>query len=270
MKTKAPLNRVHFLHRTLFNPTNPVSFNIIGAGGTGSHLALALARVDYALVALGNAGLHCTVYDHDCIDTPNFGRSEFNQNYNGINKAVAVVTHINRCFGTNWKAVPLRFENLDNTVNAKSRCANITVSCVDSVDARFHLADTLKTLRPSWEYGRDIPYYWMDFGNTQYTGQAIFSTLEEINQPDSKIYTPIGRLPLVTEEFSDLLKDAKSEDEKPSCSIFDSLSQQSLFINSALANYGGSFIQELLTTGMTGNRGFFMNLKDFKSEPLKV
>jgi len=36
--------KVHFVHPYLVNPTNPISVNVIGAGGTGSHLVAALGK----------------------------------------------------------------------------------------------------------------------------------------------------------------------------------------------------------------------------------
>ena len=47
---------VHFTDNYLPNPTNPISVNLIGAGGTGSKVLTALMEINESLIALGHAG----------------------------------------------------------------------------------------------------------------------------------------------------------------------------------------------------------------------
>ncbi|WP_316848699.1 hypothetical protein [Pedobacter agri] len=42
----AAKKRVHIVYPYLISPTNPVSVNLIGAGGTGSQMLTALARIN--------------------------------------------------------------------------------------------------------------------------------------------------------------------------------------------------------------------------------
>lgn len=44
--------KLHFTDNHLLNPTNPVTVNLIGAGGTGSQVLTALARMNHALTEL--------------------------------------------------------------------------------------------------------------------------------------------------------------------------------------------------------------------------
>ena len=46
--------------------------------------------------------------------------------------------------------------------------------------------------------------------------------------------------------------------------------QQDLFINSTLAQMGSSLLWNLFRNGMTENRGFFLNLKNFQSQSIKL
>ncbi len=48
---------VHFTDKYLLSPTNPIVVNLIGAGGTGSQVLTALARMNHALIALDHPGL---------------------------------------------------------------------------------------------------------------------------------------------------------------------------------------------------------------------
>ena len=49
MKLQTPM---HYADNYLINPSNPITVNLIGAGGTGSHVLTALSKMNYSLVAL--------------------------------------------------------------------------------------------------------------------------------------------------------------------------------------------------------------------------
>ena len=262
-------SRVHFVDSYLLNPTNPITVNLIGAGGTGSHMLHVLARTNFALTTLGMAGLQVNVFDPDIVETPNLGRAELNENYIGLNKAVALVAHINWSYGTNWKAVPETFQTQQFCTVSENCSANLTICCVDTVKARFAIAEILSSINKGSHYKRDKPMYYIDFGNNKYTGQVMLSTVGIIDQPHSEKFMPVNYLPPITEEYADLLNSAKPEPDASSCSLLESLNKQSLFINSSLANLGGALIDQMLQ-GVLHYRGFFLNLENFKCEPIAV
>jgi len=109
----------------------------------------------------------------------------------------------------------------------------------------------------------------MDFGNSRHTGQAVLATIGAIKQPASKKFIPVGSLPFPTVEFKELFEAAK-EDNTPSCSLAEALIRQDLFINPSLADLGGSVLWQLLREGVIENKGFFLNLRTLKAQPLKV
>ena len=98
------MKKIHYTDNYLLSPHHPVSVHVIGAGGTGSQVATNLARMDMALRALGHPGLHVTVFDPDTVSEANIGRQLFSESEIGLNKAVALVTRINRFFGSTWVA----------------------------------------------------------------------------------------------------------------------------------------------------------------------
>jgi hypothetical protein len=75
---------------------------------------------------------------------------------------------------------------------------------------------------------------------------------------------------ILSYEFGELLKISEAEDNTPSCSLAEALEKQDLFINSTLAQMGSSLLWSLFRNGMTENRGFFLNLKEFKTQPIKL
>ena len=262
--------KAHFVHSYLLNPTNPITVNLIGAGGTGSHMLHALARINFKLLTLGKAGLKVNVFDPDTIETPNLGRAEFNGNFIGINKAVAIVAHINRSYGTGWKAVPESYQPFSLQTIPENRKANLTICCVDNVQARFEIVDLLRALSLSSAAYRDESLYCLDFGNGKFTGQLVLSTVKDIRQSESKKFEPVGTLPFLTEEYAELLGEDPQLTDSPSCSLMQALDKQSLFVNSTLANLGGALIDQMLDNGLITNRGFFINLETFRTEPIAI
>lgn len=261
---------VHFTDNDLLNPTNPITVNLIGAGGTGSQVLMALARMNHALTELNHVGLSVRLWDDDLITEANLGRQLFAESELGLHKSVALINRINRFFGTNWKAETQKFEK-----NGLGRLQNnmqsaIYISCVDNVKSRFEIADILNELKEGRRLYRNQGKYWIDFGNSQHSGQVLLSTIGEIQQPNSEKYETVENLPFITEEFGELLKISELEDDTPSCSLAEALEKQDLFINSTLTQMGSSLLWNLFRNGMTENRGFFLNLKNFHSQPIKL
>jgi len=261
--------KVHFTDNHLINPTNPIAVNVIGAGGTGSKLIIALLEMNHSLIELGHAGLFVRLWDDDVITNANLGRQRFAECETGLYKSVALINRANRWAGTNWKAESRKFEkdSLDRLPDNVG--ASIYISCVDSVKSRFEIADILGRLSNGKAYS-NRPRYWLDFGNSQHTGQVLLSTIGTIKQPNSQKYETVASLPMVTEEFGELLKQSEQQDNTPSCSLAEALEKQDLYINSSLVQMGCSLLWGLFRNGLTPYRGFFHNLKDFRTHPIKV
>lgn len=265
---KQQKTKVHFIDAYLLNPANPLTINLIGAGGTGSHMLTALLKINIALNALQRPGLSVRVFDDDIITPANKGRQLFADAEVGLHKAAALVNRVNKFAGTNWKAMLLQY-NLKNFRQIHQYKAHITISCVDKVQPRFDIAEILKKQAKTNFHNRDKACYWMDFGNSRHTGQVILSTVTKTAQPKSRKFLPVAELSQPTDEFRDLFEAVKGDDT-PSCSVAEALLKQDLFINPALADLGGSILWQALSEGMIQNRGFFLNLRTLQSQPLKV
>lgn len=259
---------VHFTHNYLLNPTNPITINLIGAGGTGSHMLTALAKMSHSLIGLGHPGFNVQLWDDDTVTEANRGRQLFAQSEVGLQKCDVLIGRVNRFFGTNWKAINRRFSTRSRASLENVR-ANIYISCVDTVSARYEIARVLTALSKGYNPDRDLPLYWIDTGNSRHTGQAILATIGKVEQPKSKLYRPVSELPFVTTEFGHLFSQAEETNE-PSCSTAEALAKQELFINPAIADLSASLLWQLFREGMIENRGFFLNLKDLTSQPLKA
>ena len=257
---------VHFTDAYLLNPTNPITINLIGAGGTGSQMLTALSRINHSLLALGHPGLYLRLFDDDIVTTANLGRQLFATSELGSHKSAALIARVNRFFGTNWKSYSCKYDQHLNDVDELT--ANMTITCVDTAKGRFEIADILSTL-PTQSHGPNCPIYWMDLGNSRHTGQVFLSTIKTVQQPKSKLFLPVPNLPAITTEFAHLLMSA-DDSNQPSCSLSEAITKQDLFINSAISTFGASLLWNLFREGMIHYRGFFMNLKQYSSNPIAI
>lgn len=263
------MKKIHFTDRYLLNPRHPVTVFVIGAGGTGSQVITNLARMSMALEALGHPGLHVTVFDPDTVSQANIGRQLFSETELGLNKAVSLVTRINRFFGYAWKAEPKSFPVRKTADNDTPGTANIIITCTDSIRSRLSLWKFLKSIRKVNLNDYLDPIYWMDFGNTQTKGQIIIGTIrEKIPQPSSQEYIPLPRMNVITEEVN--YAKIKEEDSGPSCSLAEALEKQDLFINSVLAHIGCDLLWKMFREGKTLHRGAYVNLDTLKVTPIPV
>jgi PRTRC genetic system ThiF family protein len=262
MKTEKSIEqkpKMHFTDAYLLNPTHPITINVAGCGGTGSQVLTALARINHTLIALGHTGLHVTAFDPDIVTEANLGRQLFSVSDAGLNKAVVLTSRINRFFSLGWEAVPDIY---------RREAAYILITCTDTVKSRIEIAKTLSKKQQDYHSPFAKRMYWLDFGNMQHTGQVILGTFGEIPQPQSNKYTPIGKLPCVTECF-DLTK-IDEKDGTPSCSLAEAIDKQDLFINSTLANIGSKLLWKLFREGMTNQRGAFLNMGMMKMNPIVI
>lgn len=267
---KTAKTNIHFLDNYLLSPTNPIRVNVIGAGGTGSKFMTTLMEINHSLLELDHPGLDVHLWDDDIITASNIGRQRFAESERNLYKSQAIINRLNRWAGTNWKAETRKFNRDADGKIPDYAGASIYVSCTDTVASRIEISEILNLLSKEYGYHRDAGKYWLDLGNTKFSGQGILSTIGKIEQPTSKKFKTVATLPSIIEEYGTVMQNLEQEDDTPSCSLAESLSKQDLFINSTIAHLGGSLLWNLLKTGMTENRGFFLNLQNFKSQPITV
>lgn len=263
------MNKIHYTDAYLLSPQHPVTIFVIGAGGTGSQVITNLARMNMALQAMGHPGLHITVFDPDIVTEANIGRQLFSESELGENKAIALVTRINRFFGYTWSAenccYPLRRSRSKNNL----MLANIIITCTDNVRSRLDLWQFLRNHRKINLNNEKTPIYWMDFGNTQNTGQVLIGNIRnKISQPTSDKYIPMPKMNVITEEVS--YSTIEEKDSGPSCSLAEALRKQDLFINSMLSQVGCNILWKMFKEGRTMHRGAYVNLNTLRVNPIPV
>lgn len=256
----------HYTEAYLLAPLHPVTVTLVGCGGTGSQMLNNLARIHVALKALGHPGIHVTAWDNDEVTEANLGRQLFAPSELGLNKAVALITRINRFYGLQWQAQP---EFLEIT-NAKLT-GNILITAVDKVATRIEIGKlyTLKSILNQKVFRtEERNYYWMDLGNSKTSGQVILGSRGPIEQP-KKVVNTVSSLPCITAIYPDLKKH-EDKDDTPSCSLAEALTKQDLFINSILAQYGANLIWKMFREVKIQFHGIYLNLETMNTNPLKV
>ena len=252
------MKTVHFTEPYLLNPQHEVTIALIGAGGTGSQVLTCLARMDAALKALNHPGLFVTTYDPDVVTTANRGRQLFTESDTGLNKAECLTTRINRFFGTSWEGVDGSYDGAP---------ANVIITCTDNIASRLYVEQVMIEKQETHIRPYLKKLYWLDFGNTRSSGQAILGS-KEIKQPASEKYCTVGSLTFATKQFD--YSQINEEGSGPSCSLAEALTKQDLFINSTLAQLGCGLLWKLFREGLIEYRGLFLNMNTMKVNPISV
>ncbi|MGF6383409.1 PRTRC genetic system ThiF family protein [Paraburkholderia atlantica] len=226
---------------------------VVGAGGTGSAVLPALARLHHAMIELGQpGGIECTVYDDDTVSPTNVGRQGFYPNDVGSYKASLIVNRLNMLMGTNWRAVTQRLNGRTALFNV-----DLVIGCVDTRAARKAILDTV---------GETHAYY-LDCGNDTDRGQVVLGQ----TMPRCQRKASPDRLPHVGDLFPDLVDPSKdADDDTPSCSMADALRKQSLVINSAIAVQAFNLLWTLFRTGSLKYSGVFVNLATGRTNPIPI
>ena len=248
--------KTHYIAEYFKSPQHPIHVTLIGLGGTGSQVLSALAKMHISLQALNHPGLYVTAYDDDIVTEANIARQLYTLSDIGINKAVISIQRVNRFFNLGWQSVPEKFDNRVKEVG------NIIITCVDTAKGRLEIDKVIHSERNSNFTTR--PYYWLDYGNLQKTGQVVLGTVGEIKQPTDGI----ASLQSITEMFDLTL--VNEENQGPSCSLVEALEKQDLFINSTLANLGANLLWNLFREGQINFHGLFLNLKSLKVNPIPI
>lgn len=245
------------MHKLSFHlqGNSPIKIVVVGCGGNGSSILLALPYLHQALRAWNPdaAGLHVCVIDGDTVSETNCVRQPFTRNEIGLNKATVLVSRVNLFWGLGWEAHPVHL-TIENSKVLES--ANFVIGCVDSKQGR----DVIQKACASLHYG--IPDYWLDLGNSSHTGQFI------LGQPKSA--RRVGRLNTVAELYPESVDMSTPEDDLPNCSAEEALYRQAPFINQTLAMHAMAMLTQLLRYNEICYRGGFVNVKSGIVQPISV
>ena len=172
----------HYLCNQLAKSQHRISIDLIGVGGTGSHMLTNLAILSNTLYKLGKQPFFVKVYDPDIVEEHNTSRQAFSQSDIGLYKADVLVNRCNRFFNTDWMSYPYIYEENPCTQRNGLPTSNITITCVDSIDARKSIFKIIEN-KCIGEFNYTTPVYWLDIGNNRKQGQIILGTVLTFDNP---------------------------------------------------------------------------------------
>lgn len=231
-----------------FHGGRKVRVRVVGAGGNGSMLLDALARLDCAIRAQGHPGMETEVYDADTVSISNVGRQRFTARDVGFNKAVLMVHRLNAFYGLDWNAVPKFMDPRENV-----RSLDLIVGCVDRGSFRHALGKA--------NAGKHSETLYLDTGNGDSTGQVV---LGHLGKPQAGL-----RLPNVYDLFGTQLLDG-DEDDQPSCSLAEALTRQRWSMNPLIATVAASLLDKLFHKGGLDEHGALIRLDRLSVTPMLV
>ena len=257
-----------FLNAKLVLPVDykQVEFWLVGAGGTGSFMAMNLARLAFELKGLGKHA-RIVIVDPDRVEDGNIPRSNFCFAEIGLNKAETLANRLSRAWGIEVGFVkegfrPALLQSKNEYWNVQASNSNkltVLVGCVDNHLARLQIHEALKFYGEQ-SYDRSSPrFWWIDGGNGRDTGQVLIGNrLDGKTICESARKSPIlSLLPAPSLQHPDLLREGEKKargsnrpqaSEATTCAERIRLGEQSLNVNQRVAVEMSEMLSELFLT----------------------
>ena len=243
---------------------NQVNIDLVGVGGTGSRLLIALAELHVALINTDHPGLRVFAWDPDRVSEANVGRTAFAPSDIGRLKSAQMITRVNMFFGLDWRAFGEAYSYPGPwSVERAGEPPHLVITCVDTLRARADLYRQMLVgeLPP--------PRLWLDCGNSEESGQVILGEPEWAVEPDASRRRP--RLATIADVFPGMLDAAESEEpDAPSCTLAMALGMQGLSINRLMADFAQTLLWRLFRDGGLDWHGCYVNAKSGRTNPLAV
>jgi PRTRC genetic system ThiF family protein len=275
-----------FLNAKLVLPLDhqTVQFWLVGAGGTGSFMAMNLARLAFELKTLGKKA-NIVIVDPDRVEEGNIPRSNFCFAEIGMNKAETLAGRVSRAWGIEVGFVKegfrpglLQSKNDDwHVQSSNSNKLTILVGCVDNHLARQEIHEALK-FHNEQRYDSSGPrVWWIDGGNGRDTGQVLIGKRfngKEICEAARN--SPIlSLLPAPSLQHPELLREGEREVRKSpqtndaiTCAERIRLGEQSLNVNQRVAVEICEMLTALLLTNSLKRFASYFDLESGTSRSL--
>jgi PRTRC genetic system ThiF family protein len=171
-----------------FSKVRPVKVVMLGAGGTGAHIAPHLYRLLYAL----DRPVKFIICDGDKVEQKNLVRQNFTQSDLGENKAKVIAERYSNAFGLETSYIPHFIESTERLeallqpqqFSYKSEILTELVILIGAVDNNR----SRKLCHEVFLKAKELVY--IDSGNGEYTGQIVCG----IRRGGKTMYQPVGAL----------------------------------------------------------------------------
>ena len=223
-----------------FSLDKPVKIIMLGAGGTGGHIAPHLYRLLHTL----ERPMKVIIADGDIVEEKNLVRQNFVSSDLGRNKAQVLAERYASAFGMEIVYIPEFIENEDRLVELvrpdtystgpfscnRSDGLAILIGAVDNNRSR-------QLCHQVFNKAKNLIY--IDSGNGEYTGQVVCG----IRRKGKTYYKPIGEL------YPEILNDTDKFPTELSCAEAAVSAPQSIVANIMAATAVISYIYNILVLG---------------------
>lgn len=226
-----------------FSMTRPVKIVMLGAGGTGGHIAPHLYRLLYSL----DRPVRFVICDGDVVEEKNLVRQNFTPADLGENKAKVLAERYSTVFGMETEYVPSFVEGEEQLRRLLDpawhwmgtpghpygeRLAElvILIGAVDNNKSR-------RLCHRVFQQARELIY--IDSGNGEYTGQVVCG----VRRNNRTYYPPIGTA------YPDVLEDTDKFPTELSCAEASVSAPQSMAANITAAMAVVDMVYNILATG---------------------
>ena len=229
---------------------NTLRFIVVGAGGTGSFVVPAIARLIYELKQQQNKSAEMLIVDPDVVENGNIPRSNFCFAEVGRYKAQTLAERVSTAWGIEISFSSEKFDSEKHLKSSSSdyRSLAIIVGCVDNYLARREMHRALEEFRG---YGDASRIWWIDGGNGKTSGQVLLGSTTKPLKPEQYFTgTSICRaLPSPSLQHPDLLEPERIEAKSDaSCPERVRLGEQGLIVNQRVAIEIAEMLSALLLT----------------------
>lgn len=242
---------------------NTLRFIIVGAGGTGSFVVPAIARLIYELKQQQNKSAEMLIVDPDVVENGNIPRSNFCFAEVGRYKAQTLAERVSTAWGieTIFSCEKFDPEKHLKTSSSDYRSLTIIVGCVDNHMARREMHRALDEFR---SYGDASRVWWVDGGNGKASGQVLLgSTTQPLKPEEYFTGTSICRaLPAPSLQHPDLLEPERIETKSDvSCPERVRLGEQGLNVNHRVGIEIAEMLSSMLLTRTLKRYAVYLDLE---------
>lgn len=239
-----------------FSLTRPVKIVMLGAGGTGGHIAPHLYRLLYAL----GRPVRFIICDGDVVEEKNLVRQNFTKADLGENKAKVLAERYSTVFGLETEYIPSFIESEDELRRLLTpeswqidyrriiREQVILIGAVDNNKSR-------QLCHKVFQRMNELIY--IDSGNGEYTGQVVCG----IRRGGKTCYPPIGTV------YPDVLEDTDKFPTELSCAEASVSAPQSMAANITAATAAVDMIYNILALGDSSVRKITFSTRNVNVRP---
>lgn len=224
-----------------FSLTRSVKIVMLGAGGTGGHIAPHLYRLLHAL----DRPVRFVICDGDIVEEKNLVRQNFIPADLGENKARVLAERYSTVFGMETEYVPEYIESVERLAELVTprairspyyphvetdRELVILIGAVDNNRSR-------RMCHEVFYQAKELVY--IDSGNSEYTGQVVCG----IRSGDRTLYKPVGKV------YPEVLRGGDKFPTELSCAEASVSSPQAMTANITAATAVVDMVYNILTQG---------------------